>query len=230
MDSDVFAAQGCKAVDTQRSFITGVYLWMGAALAITGITAYLTLSTGVYELVFTSRFAPIVLVLAELGVVMFLSARINSLSAFAATLLFLVYSTLNGVTFSVIFLVYTSTSIATVFFITAGMFAGMSVFGFITKADLTKMRSILGMALWGIIIASVVNLFLRSSGFNWLLSFITVIVFSGLTVYDAQKLTKIAASSDYNMQRKQSIIGALNLYLDFINMFLAMLRIFGRRN
>jgi FtsH-binding integral membrane protein len=230
MDYGIGTAQQ-RAVDAQRSFINGVYLWMAAALAITGITAYFTVNSNIFAFIFSNRFGPIVLLVAELGIVFFISARINSISAGTATLLFFIYSTLNGLTLSVILFVYTASSIASVFFISAGMFAGMCVVGFTTKTDLTKMGNILIMALWGIIIASVANFFLKSSGLEWILSFVCVIVFAGLTVRDAQKLKEIAASgeSGFEIRRKQSIIGALALYLDFINMFLALLRLFGSR-
>ncbi|GMO58203.1 MAG: Bax inhibitor-1/YccA family protein [Termitinemataceae bacterium] len=229
MEYDMFAAEGSKTVDVQKSFITGVYLWMAFALGVTGITAMFAVSTNIFEFIFSIPFAPIILGVAELALVAVLSAKINSLSAVAATLMFLIYSTLTGLSLSVIFLVYTGTSIATIFFVSAGMFALMSAFGFATKADLTKMGSILMMVLIGIIIASVVNFFLGSAPLYFIISFVSVIVFAGLTVYDAQKLKAISVSGDFDTARKQSVIGALSLYLDFINLFLSMLRLFGSR-
>ncbi|MDR2841634.1 MAG: Bax inhibitor-1/YccA family protein [Spirochaetaceae bacterium] len=218
-----------RSLDMQKRFITGTYLWMAAALSITGITAVFCVNTNIFAYIFSSWLAVVVLVVAEFGLVWFISARINSLSASTASLLFFVYSTLNGLTMSIIFVVYTQESIAAVFFISAGMFAGMCALGFITKTDLTKMGNILIMALWGIIISSLVNLFLHSSGLQWLVSFVSVIVFSGLAAWDAQKLKNISVSSSGELRTKASIIGALALYLDFINLFLALLNLFGRR-
>ena len=153
------------------------------------------------------------------------------MSTATASLVFIIYSILNGLSLSVIFLVYTSTSIFRVFAITAGMFACMSIYGRVTKTDLRSAGRYLMMALFGIVIASVVNLFFRSTGLDWLISLVTVGVFTGLTAYDTQKLYAIAERADGSeVFARAAIIGALELYLDFINIFLALLRLFGKSN
>jgi FtsH-binding integral membrane protein len=166
------------------------------------------------------------LAVAELAVVWYLSANIRKMSRSAATTAFFAYAFLNGLTLSVIFLVYTRQSIGSVFFLAAAMFGGMSVYGHVTKADLMKAGYYCGMALWGVIIASVINMFLHSSGFQWLISLVTVVLFSGLTAWDSQKLQRMyLAEEGSETLTKQSIFGALQLYLDFINLFLALLRL-----
>ncbi|MDR2865725.1 MAG: Bax inhibitor-1/YccA family protein [Spirochaetaceae bacterium] len=236
-----------SGANATENFMASVYLWMTGALVVTGLAAILTigpaafnpnvsqeeaiqiaLGTAVGRAVFGSQFGYIALIIAEFAVVFFLALRINKMSKTAAMLAFFAYATLNGVTLSAIFLVYSLPSIATAFFISAGMFGGMSVFGLITKKDLTKIGSICGMLLWGVIIASLVNMFLKSPGFSWVVSLIAVVVFTGLTAYDTQKLKNMQISGDGDMYAKASIFGALQLYLDFINMFLALLRLFGR--
>jgi FtsH-binding integral membrane protein len=171
------------------------------------------------------------LIAATLGLVIGISWGINKISAATATGLFLIYSALNGVLFSTIFLVYTGESIAKVFFITAGTFGVMSFYGFVTKTDLTRIGQLCFMALIGLILATVVNMFFRSPGLSYLLSYVGVAIFVGLTAYDTQKLKRIATQVSEGSEAfaKASIIGALTLYLDFINLFLMLLRIFGRR-
>jgi FtsH-binding integral membrane protein len=224
-------AGGFSRTDARRRFITGVYLWMAAALVVTGVTALATVySPALTQLVLGSRFGFIVLAIAEIAVVWYLSANIRKMSRSAATLAFFAYAILNGLTLSVIFFVYTRQSIGTVFFLAAAMFGGMSAFGLVTKADLMKTGSYMMMALWGVIIASLVNIFLRSSGFDWIISLVTVVVFTGLTAWDSQKLQRLyLAEEGSETLTKQAIFGALQLYLDFINLFLAMLRLFGNR-
>lgn len=211
-----------------NSFVQSVYGWMALGLAITGVIAYLF----PFRLFFQT--SPVLfwgILIAEVGLVFFLSARIEKLSAMAATGIFLAYAALNGVTLSFIFVRYTAVSITSTFFICAVTFAVASVYGMITKKDLTGMGSFLMMGLFGIIIAMVVNFFLRSPMMHMLIGCIGVIVFVGLTAYDTQKIKEMAlslpADIDGGVVRKGAIMGALELYLDFINLFLMLLRIFG---
>ena len=211
-------------------FLAKTFNWMAVGLAITGVVAYFTAATGVaYSIIGSPLFY--VLIFAELGLVFYLSARIAKIQASTASGLFIGYSVLNGLTLSVIFLAYTSSSIAATFFITAGMFGAMAVYGLVTKKDLSGWGSFLFMGLIGIIIASVVNIFLQSSAVSWVVSMIGVIVFTGLTAYDVQKIKRIGEdgimSQGAEAVRKGSIMGALTLYLDFINLFLMLLRFFG---
>lgn len=215
----------------QATFISKVYGWMALALLVTGLTDFAAANNeAVIETVIMNRLVFWVLIIGEFGLVWYLSSRIFTMSAEQARILFFVYSVLNGLTLSVIFLVYTSSSIASTFFITAGTFAAMSAYGYYTKKDLTSMGKILTMALIGIIIASVVNIFIQSSGMDLIISYIGVLVFVGLIAYDTQKLKNIyAGEHGSEEQTKLSILGALTLYLDFINLFLFLLRIFGGR-
>lgn len=211
-------------------FLAKTFNWMAVGLTITGIVAYFTASTGIaYSIISSPLFY--VLIFAELGLVFYLSARISKIQASTASALFIGYSVLNGLTLSVIFLAYTSSSIASTFFITAGMFGSMAVYGLVTKRDLSGWGSFLFMGLIGVIIASVVNIFLQSSAMSWIISMIGVIVFTGLTAYDVQKIKKIGEDGIMTQGdeaiRKGSIMGALRLYLDFINLFLMLLRFFG---
>ena len=196
-------------------------------LALTGFIAYWA-SGNVSLMRALSGGAFIVLILVELGVVFWLSSQAMRISATAATAGFLIYAALNGLTMSYIFIVYTSASIASTFFITAGTFAAVSIYGWTTKKDLTSLGSFFIMGLIGIIIASVVNMFMRSPILYWIISYAGVGLFIGLTAYDTQKLKNIQQSNP-NAPDQLAILGALKLYLDFINMFIFMLRIFGRR-
>ena len=209
-----------------------VYVWMTFALAITGITAYLVATNEtLLTLIYSHQAVMWVLVIAELAVVIGVTAAINKLSLPVATLLFVVYSVLNGALFSSIFLVYTMASIAKVFFITAGTFGAMSLYGYTTKSDLTSWGKILIMGVLGLIIATVVNIFLKSSGLEMIISYAGVLIFVGLTAYDTQKIKQMclqAPDAGETMQ-KYALLGALSLYLDFINLFIYLLRIFGRR-
>jgi len=219
-------------VSSTVSFLPKVYGWMTAGLALTALAAAMTLSSqALMQLIFGNRMVFYVLIFGELGLVIALSAAINRISSTTATLLFLFYSALNGVTFATIFLVYTSSSIASTFFIASGTFAGMSLYGYATKRDLSGWGSFLFMGLIGIIIASVVNIFMQSEMISWVVSYIGVFVFVGLTAYDTQKIKQIGAAGFANEEsrKKASIIGALRLYLDFINLFLMLLRIMGNR-
>lgn len=207
-----------------------VYLWMTLALVITGFTAFgIASNPGIAYAIVTNRLLFWGLVIAEFGLVIGISGAINKLSAVTATLLFVLYSIVNGATLSVIFMAYTMSSIASVFFITAGLFGVMAFIGYTTKTDLTSIGKILFMALIGIILATIVNLFVGSSMLNMIVSYVGVVIFTGLTAYDSQKIKNMlynADSMDEGMQ-KIALLGSLTLYLDFINLFLMLLRIFG---
>ncbi len=215
-----------------NSFIMSVYNWMAIGLGLTGFTAfYIAHSETMLQMIFGNRMIFYGIIFGELGLVFYLSARVQKIKASTATTLFVVYSILNGVTLSSIFIIYTSSSIASTFFTCALTFAVCSVYGMVTKRDLTSMGGFMIMGLFGIIIASVVNMFLRSPGMNMIISYIGVVVFVGLTAYDTQKLKQMALTQPDNasgaMVRKGAIMGALALYLDFINLFIMLLQIFG---
>ena len=210
----------------ERAFIGKVYAWMFAGLLLTALSAVSVLmSPTLQRVIIGSRGTMLLLLVAEVGLVMFLSFRAAKMSAGAAAASFLGYSLLNGLTLSVIFFVYTSGSIFQAFVTAAGTFAAMSVYGMVTKRDLTSWGSFFMMGLFGLIICSVVNIFLNSDGLAWTISVIGVFVFMGLTAYDTQKLKAMAVDPRGNL----AIIGALMLYLDFVNLFLFMLRLFGGR-
>lgn len=224
--SSRFAAEQTK--NDQVGFMTKVYGWMAAALLITGFVALFTAATpAIIGLIFSNSLVFWGLFIAEIFLVGYLSARIESMSTSTATAIFLGYAALNGLTMSAIFLIYTAGSIASTFFVTAGTFAIMSVYGYFTKTDLTKMGNLLFMALIGVVIASVVNFFLQSEALYWVTTYIGVVVFVGLTAYDTQKVKEMNMIGEDD--RKGAIIGALTLYLDFINLFLLLLRILGGR-
>lgn len=209
-----------------------VYLWMTMALVITGFTAYYVANNA--TLIDALRSNSVLfwgLVIAEFALVIGLSAAINKLSLTTATIMFVVYSVVNGATLSFIFWAYTTSTITNVFLITAGTFAAMALFGYFTKTDLTSMGKILMMALIGVIIATIVNIFTKSEGLTVILNYVGVLVFVGLTAYDSQKIKQMmlmAPDASENSQ-KLALLGALSLYLDFINLFLYLLRIFGGR-
>ena len=215
-------------------FLAKVFNWMAIGLGLTGFAAFLTInSQTALQLIFGNKMVFYALIFGELGMVFYLSARIERISAQAATGLFVAYSILNGVTLSAILLLYTMTSVAATFFIAAGMFAAMAVYGFVTKKDLTSWGSFLFMGLIGIIIAMVVNIFLASPMMSWVISAIGVLIFTGLTAYDVQKITRMGEQGIMDggeaVIRKGAIMGALALYLDFINLFLMLLRLMGDR-
>ncbi|KXK46762.1 MAG: Inner membrane protein YbhL [Chlorobi bacterium OLB5] len=222
--------------DTARTFILKVYLWMTAGLFITAcvsVAPFLLLSESqFYNLISEYIYVFYGLLIFELLIVFGLTFLINKIPAFLGLLAFLFYSFLNGVTLSPIFLIYTGASIFSTFLICSMMFGGTSILGFITKMDLTKFGAYLTMALIGLIAAMVVNLFLNSSMMSWIISLIGVILFVGLTAYDTQKIKNMAGGIDAASEdgKKASIMGALTLYLDFINLFLFLLRLLGRRN
>ena len=216
----------------QALYMTKVYNWMALALFITGVVAYITATTPqMINYIVSSKLLFYGLILGELGLVIYLTAAIRKMSQTAAITAFLIYSVLNGLTMSVIFLVYTTASISTTFFVTAGTFAAMSIYGYTTKKDLTSIGNMAFMALIGIIIASIVNFFLKSEVMYWIITYLGVAIFVGLTAYDTQKLKEIGKSgfSSQESLEKMSILGALTLYLDFINLFLFLLRILGDR-
>ncbi len=224
-----------KQTQTQvlvNSFIQSTYNWMAAGLLITGAVAlFVANSETMLKLIFGNQLIFFGLIIGELVLVFSISARVNKMQASTATALFILYSALNGATISFIFLAYTRSSIATAFFVAAGTFLACSVYGYVTKRDLTSIGSFMFMGLIGIIIASLVNLFVKSSAMAMIISYIGVFIFIGLTAYDTQKLKHMAmtqpAGLDAGVIRKGAILGALSLYLDFINMFLFLLHIFG---
>lgn len=219
----------------ERNIIRNVYLWMTAGLALTGIVARTVASSRTIVTTLVGNPALFfALIIGELVLVFFLSARIHKMSATAATISFAGYALLNGVTLSLVFLAYTGQTIALAFFTTAATFAGMSIWGLVTKRNLSGMAHYLMMGVWGILIASLINMFLQSSGLYYIISYIGVALFMGLTAYDTQVIKQWNAaygpSIDEEQYIKLSIMGALKLYLDFINMFLFILRIFGGRD
>lgn len=220
----------------QSAYVTlfrSVYMWMAFALAITGLTALVVYNTP--ELVYTiatNQGALWGLLIAEILVVVWMTARLSSMSFLTATLLFIVYSVLNGATMSILLLIYTAESIATTFFVTAGTFGAMSLVGFFIKKDLSSMGRIMMMALIGLIIATVVNIFWANSTLYWICTYAGVLLFTALTAYDTQKIKMMLQTYGTEVNdstQKIALIGALNLYLDFINLFLYLLRIFGDR-
>ena len=217
-------------ISERNKFLARVYGWMTAALALSGFTAYYTANNPVLiKIIFGSGYGFFILALAEIAIVWILSRTIRRISVTGAVFAFITYSVLNGLTLSSIFFYYTGAVIARVFFISAALFAVMTIYGITTKSNIRSAGRYLMMALIGIIIASLVNIFMRSSMLDWIISIVTVVVFSGLTAYDANKMMMTADRADGNdMFKKAAIIGALELYIDFINIFLSLLRIFGR--
>lgn len=215
------------------AILKNVYLWMTLALGISGLTAIVVANSHqLLELLYSNSIVLFIIFLAQLGLVWLISAKINSISINTATALFIAYSILTGVTLASIFIVFTQESIASVFFISAGTFAGISIYGYTTKRDLSNWSAYLFMGLIGLIIASVVNWFMHSEILYWIISYVGVLVFVGLTAYDTQKIKQLALiSHDHNgdVPQKVALIGALTLYLDFINLFIYLLRIFGKR-
>lgn len=217
----------------QNALFRSVYLWMTLALIITGFVAmYVAKSYTLIDMVARNSMMFWGLLIAEVALVMYMSARIHRISFTTATLLFITYSVLNGVTLSILFLVYTLSSIASTFFITAGTFGAMALFGYVTKKDLTRIGSLCGMAVIGLIIAIVVNMFLHNTMMDLVISGIGVLVFVGLTAYDSQKIKQLLSGDDIEINettQKIALMGALTLYLDFINLFIYLLRLFGDR-
>ncbi len=217
--------------ETQR-FIVKVYAWMSLALIITGLVAYLTaLDPEFASYIFGNRLAFFILLAAEFLLVAYLVIWVMEMTSLTATLVFILYSILNGLTLSVIFLIFTTDSIASTFFITAGTFAIMSAYGYFTKADLTAWGNLLFMGLIGLIIASLINFYYQNETLYWITTFVGILIFIGLIAYDTQKIKKlnIIGNEGTEEDKKEAIIGALTLYLDFINLFLKLLRLFGKR-
>ena len=218
----------------ERSLVRNIYLWMTAGLALTGVVSLWMLSNParIVSLMQSGMFW--VLFIGEFALVFYMSARIMSMSPQTATLSFAAYSFLNGVTLSTLFLIYTRASLASTFFITSATFAGMSFYAATTKKDLSGYGHYLIMGVWGLLIASVVNIFLKSSGMYYLISYAGVLIFCGLTAYDTQAILRMSRTYSGSVSEDDyvrfSVIGALKLYLDFINMFIFFLRIMGRRN
>ncbi|MDH3347013.1 MAG: Bax inhibitor-1/YccA family protein [Desulfobulbaceae bacterium] len=211
-------------------FLAKVFNWMAVGLGLTGVAALFAVQTGITYAIATSPLF-FILIIGELGLVFYLSARVEKMTASTATTLFLLYSLLNGLTLSALFLRYTPASIGSTFLVTAGMFGAMAAYGMVTKKDLSGMGSFLFMGLIGIIIASIVNIFLQSSALYWVVSGIGVLVFVGLTAYDVQKIKEIGEqgimSQGEGAIQRYAIMGALALYLDFINLFIFLLRFLG---
>ena len=218
-------------VEVVNAFMRGVYGWMSLGLLVTAAASVFVVSSPtLMQTVFSNSIVFYGLIIAELALVVGLSAAINRLSAGTASALFMLYSALNGVTLSSIFIIYTQATIFKAFLVTGGMFGAMSLYGLMTKRDLTSLGSFMFMGLIGVIIASVVNIFTKSAMMDFIISCVGVLVFTGLTAYDTQKLKvmgDMAPADDATAVRRGTILGALTLYLDFINLFLMMLRLFG---
>lgn len=217
--------------DFVAKYVTKVYGWMFLALTITGVVSFLTAtSTTVMQLLVTTPFVFLGLFIGQLFLVGYLSLRVHKMSSATATTVFLAYAALTGVTLSTIFFRYTGATILNAFGVTAVTFGIMTAVGYFTKKDLTSFGRIMIMALVGVIVASIVNFFLASSTLYWIISYVGVAVFVGLIAYDTQKIKQYAYLDSAEDRKKGAIIGALALYLDFINLFLMLLRIFGRRD
>ncbi|MFH1377342.1 MAG: Bax inhibitor-1/YccA family protein [Planctomycetota bacterium] len=215
-----------------NEFVAKVFGWMAFALTVTGITAFLvSQSMDTVRMIVLNRPVFFGLMLVELGLVMMISWLINKISFTTAIVLFMTYSVVNGLTLSVIFLAYTMASIASTFLVTASTFGVMCAYGLVTKRDLTGIGSLLYMALFGLIIASIANFFLHNELVYWIITYAGVIIFVGLTAYDTQKIKRIGETSFAKTEKGQNlaVIGALSLYLDFINLFLFLLRLLGNR-
>ncbi len=217
----------------QSTLLRSVYVWMTLALVITGfVSMYVAQSYQLISFIFGNRLALWGMLIAELAVVFYLSARINSISFTKATVMFIIYSILNGATLASIFLVYTMSSIASTFFVAAGTFGVMALYGYVTKSDLTRIGNICLMALIGLIIATLVSMFWQNSMLQMIITYVGVILFVGLTAYDSQKIKRLLTADGIEVTeetQKIALLGALTLYLDFINLFLYLLRLLGDR-
>jgi FtsH-binding integral membrane protein len=221
-----------RAEIRQRTFLAQVYAWMAFALGITAMVAWYVVGTPqlIREIVSNNALF-FGMLIGELVLVVLLVHRVERMSAFTATLTFFVYSMLNGFTLSILLLIYTTASITSTFVITAGTFGGLSLYGLVTKRDLSSIGNLCGMALFGLVLASLVNLFFRNDMLYWITTYAGVLIFVGLTAYDTQKIKRIQAEAftDEGQERKVALLGALTLYLDFINLFIYLLRLLGRR-
>ena len=232
MDSSYRTMSVDATAAEQQRFMVRVYNWMTAGLAITGFMAfYISNSPNMMIIIFGNPVLPIVLIIAQIGLVFWLASRVMQMSASQATGVFMLYAGLTGVTFSAIFMAYTTASIFSTFLVTAGTFGAMSLYGYTTKKDLTSWGSFLFMGLIGIIIASLVNMFMQSSMMHMIITYAGVLIFVGLTAYDTQKIKEmnILGNEGTDEDTKEAIRGALTLYLDFINLFLMLLRLMGDR-
>lgn len=223
---------GTTSVSAETTLMKNVYLWMTGALTVTGLVAYyVSHDFDLLSLIFSSKAVFWTLIIAEFGLVIGLSAAINKISALTATVMFLLYSVINGAMLSTIFVAYSLSAISTAFLTTAGTFGAMALYGTVTKRDLSKMGSLCFMGLIGIIIASIVNIFLGNSMVDLVISCLGVLIFVGLTAWDAQKIKAMLYGAEVNdTTQKIAVLGALSLYLDFINLFLYIMRLFGRRD
>jgi FtsH-binding integral membrane protein len=231
MNEDILVSPKQVALEQQK-FIVKVYGWMAVALAITGGVAILTVSNqSMREFIFLNRWVFIGLLIAKLLLIGSLAGWVSRMSSGTATAIFITYSILTGFVFAGLFFIYTAGSIASTFLITGGIFAVMSAYGYFTGNDLTKFGSLLIMLLVGLIIASIVNLFMNSTALYWITTYLGIFIFTGLIAYDTQKIKDMGAYVQEGTEehRKGAIIGALSLYLDFINLFLMLLRLFGNR-
>ena len=218
--------------DFSSTLMSRIFGWMSIALAVTGTVAYvLSHSHEFMEYVIEHPFVFLAIMLAQLFLVLGMQLTFSMVSYPLLLVMFLMYAFLTGVTFSTLFWVYQASSIALVFFITAGMFLSMALYGVVTRNDLTSMGSFLGMTLWGLLLAMIANMYFQSTVFEMILSFLGVIIFSGLTAYDVQKLKQLSEQSisDHSLANKFTLIGAFTLYLDFINLFLFALQLFGKK-
>lgn len=229
-EKEIITRQIPSTVATTNTLVRSVYMWMCTALLLTGATASLVAgSETLINFILGSKIVFYGLLIAELALVWVVSSKVTQLSLPTLSGLFMLYSVLTGMTFSIYFLVFTTESIASTFFITAGTFAVMSIYGYVTKSDLTKIGNLCFMALIGLIIASVVNIFLKSEMMYWIVTYVGVLIFIGLIAYDTQKIKAPATADNNEFTQKLAICGALALYLDFINLFIMLLRIFGQR-
>jgi FtsH-binding integral membrane protein len=229
----IYNVQSTQAQDEiQRGFITRVYAWMTFGLVVTAVAAWFTLSVpGLLRAIVNNPILFFGLIIGELALVLVLSAAVSRLSPVVAGMLFTGYAVLNGVTLSILLLIYTSSSIALTFGVTACTFGIMTLYGYTTQRDLTKLGSLLFMGLIGLVLASLANLFFKNPAVYWIITYVGILIFVGLIAYDTQKLKRMSLALDEQGQvtQKASILGALGLYLDFINLFLLLLRILGRR-
>ncbi len=232
MDSSYRTMSVDATAAEQQRFMVRVYNWMTAGLAITGFMAfYISNSPAMMNIIFGNAIIPIALIITQIGLVFWLATRVMQMSASKATGVFMLYAGLTGITFSAIFMAYTTASIFSTFLVTAGTFGAMSLYGYTTKKDLTSWGSFLFMGLIGIIIASLVNMFMQSSMMHMIITYAGVLIFVGLTAYDTQKIKEmnILGNEGTEEDTKEAIRGALTLYLDFINLFLMLLRLMGDR-
>ena len=228
---DITTTRSTAAAERVSAFLWKVYAWMFIGLGITATVAFVVAgSPAVFQALVANRLVFFGLIIAELGLVFYLSARVERLAPQVAAGLFALYSAFNGVTLSVVLLAYTGESVATTFMITAGMFGALAVFGSTTKRSLAGVGQFLMMGLIGLVLASIVGIFWHNDGLQFLISVVGVIVFTGLTAYDAQRLKQMALAVPDRTVGSYAVVGALSLYLDFVNLFLMLLRFTGRRD